>query len=456
MDLKLGILSGARAGEALHFSQPSISVGRHPQVDLRFDPANDRAVSARHALLFFEDGSWHVRDLGSRNGTFVNDQPVQQDARLRSGDRITFGVKGPTVQLASGAGELPGLERAVAAQPMPSRLSTVERVRMELAHRTRRYRAAGIALLIIAIGGISTALFLGDRQRAAWDQERLTMRLHIDSIQWAGSRAVEMLEQQLSDLTRSLRASEQRISELEQGIATALQQGDSGRAAGLREELLEARAGFQNQRSAAELDFASIQAGNRSAVARIFVEFESGEVTSATAFAVRPDGTLLTSRHIMTDAHGEIRPRRIAIQFSDSEQVWPARLLAVSHADLSVVRTENIRGGVPVIKGFNLRPDTLAAGEAVAMLGFPHGGASGGPDQTVGFARPLVSAGVVQQVASDEVQVRGYGAVGASGSPIIDSNGQVVGVVFGGRADPGGHSVFGVSAQVAAQLIDSL
>lgn len=456
MDLQLGILSGARAGESLHFTQSSISVGRHPQVDLRFDPAQDRAVSARHALLFLENGSWYLRDLGSRNGTYLNDRQVQQDERLRSGDRITFGIKGPTVQLAIGSAAILGLDAAVASQRPPARVSTVERVRMEVTRRTRRYRTAGAALLILAAGGIGTALFLGDRQRAAWDRERLTMGLHIDSIYWAGARAVDVLAQQLSDMTAALRESERRIAELEQGIASAERQGDAARAAGLRQELVEVQAGLEYQRTAAELDFASIQAGNRSAVARIFVEFESGEVTSATAFAVRSDGTLITSRHIMTDSDGEIRPRRIAIQFSDSEQVWPARLLAVSHSDLAVVRSDHIIGGVPVIQGFNLQPDTLPAGMPVAMIGFPHGGASGGPDQTVGYARPLLSAGVIHQVRGEQVQVEGYGAVGASGSPIIDAKGEVLGIVFGGRAEPDGHSVFGVPAPIAAQLIESL
>jgi S1-C subfamily serine protease len=54
------------------------------------------------------------------------------------------------------------------------------------------------------------------------------------------------------------------------------------------------------------------------------------------------------------------------------------------------------------------------------------------------------------------MRVQGYGAVGASGSPILDSNGEVVAVVFGGRAEPDGHSVFGVPAPAAARLLESL
>lgn len=456
MEAKLGILTGARAGETLSYSQRTISVGRHPEVDLRFDPASDRAVSARHALLFYEDGNWFIRDLGSRNGTYVNDRPVSEDIRVRNGDRITFGANGPTVQLATDGAPLEGLTAARAAVSAARGPSTVERVRMELARRTKRYRAAGVILIVASVGAVGTALFLGDRARAAWDRERDAMRLQIDSIQWVGSLAVESLNQQLSALALSLRESEVRIAELQQALASAEAQGDRARIAGLRQELEEASTGLRNRQLAAGLDFRSIQERNRHAVARIFVEFATGEVATATAFAVRRDGTLLTSRHIMADPTGAIRPRRIAIQFSDSEQVWPARLLGVSDADVAVVKVDNILGDVPTVHRLNARPDTLAAGTPVAMLGFPHGGAPGEADQTVGFARPLLSAGVVQETSAGQIQVQGYGAVGASGSPILDENGEVVAIVFGGRTDPDGHSVFGVSAPAAQRLLDRL
>lgn len=54
----------------------------------------DGSVSRRHAELTREpDGAWVVTDLGSSNGTRVNDQAVQRQV-LAAGDRVAFGSVG--------------------------------------------------------------------------------------------------------------------------------------------------------------------------------------------------------------------------------------------------------------------------------------------------------------------------------------------------------------------------
>ncbi|MEX2373349.1 MAG: FHA domain-containing protein [Dehalococcoidia bacterium] len=51
----------------------------------------DRRVSARHARIVRRDGGWWVEDLGSTNGTFVDERPVQGAARIRRDTRLRFG-----------------------------------------------------------------------------------------------------------------------------------------------------------------------------------------------------------------------------------------------------------------------------------------------------------------------------------------------------------------------------
>jgi pSer/pThr/pTyr-binding forkhead associated (FHA) protein len=48
-------------------------------------------VSRRHARITIENGSVHLEDLGSRNGTRLNDKPVGGASPLADGDRISIG-----------------------------------------------------------------------------------------------------------------------------------------------------------------------------------------------------------------------------------------------------------------------------------------------------------------------------------------------------------------------------
>jgi pSer/pThr/pTyr-binding forkhead associated (FHA) protein len=53
--------------------------------------ADDSYVSQVHARMFQRDTKTFVEDLGSKNGTFVNDERVNVPTRVRKGDRIRFG-----------------------------------------------------------------------------------------------------------------------------------------------------------------------------------------------------------------------------------------------------------------------------------------------------------------------------------------------------------------------------
>jgi hypothetical protein len=65
-------------------------VGRSPRAALQLDSSY---VSAQHASLRWHGDGWHLKDLGSKNGTFVGDVQVKpgQSHRLDRGSTITFG-----------------------------------------------------------------------------------------------------------------------------------------------------------------------------------------------------------------------------------------------------------------------------------------------------------------------------------------------------------------------------
>jgi hypothetical protein len=73
--------------------EPHHLVGRSEHCSLRLP---DSYVSAEHASIRWDGTSWLVKDLGSRNGTFVDDVPLTpaSAAALKLDSRIAFGDQG--------------------------------------------------------------------------------------------------------------------------------------------------------------------------------------------------------------------------------------------------------------------------------------------------------------------------------------------------------------------------
>lgn len=82
---------GHNWGDARSFTH-NFTIGRAPDCDV---VVNDPSVSRRHAEIRWHDGAWHLHDLGSRNGTYVDGEKVQ-DTRLPGSCLVKLGV-GDTV-----------------------------------------------------------------------------------------------------------------------------------------------------------------------------------------------------------------------------------------------------------------------------------------------------------------------------------------------------------------------
>ncbi|WP_067842978.1 FHA domain-containing protein [Nocardia lijiangensis] len=82
-------------GTEILIGKRSVSQGLHPDIDLGIAPA-DAGVSRAHALLHLTPTGLTVTDLGSTNGTSLNDSdeliPAEQPVALRSGDRVHVGA----------------------------------------------------------------------------------------------------------------------------------------------------------------------------------------------------------------------------------------------------------------------------------------------------------------------------------------------------------------------------
>jgi len=68
--------------------QPMTLLGRNADSTI---PLADSAASGQHARLSHENGTWWIEDLGSRNGTLLNDLPLSKPTSLTDGDIIGIG-----------------------------------------------------------------------------------------------------------------------------------------------------------------------------------------------------------------------------------------------------------------------------------------------------------------------------------------------------------------------------
>lgn len=93
----------------------SITVGRERTAGLWLD---DKTLSREHTKFYVEGGKLFVRDLESKNGTFLNGVQVRNTQALKPGDRVKVGLA--TFTVLAEAGAMPAVQAPVAQAPRPA------------------------------------------------------------------------------------------------------------------------------------------------------------------------------------------------------------------------------------------------------------------------------------------------------------------------------------------------
>ncbi len=466
MKCELRIIGGARAGQRDVYDKSYIGIGRHPLSDVRFDAEKDLDASTRHAAIVKTGETYVLRDLGSTNGTFVNGEKLTADRPLKDGDVLKFGVHGPEVSFhavreSENEGEVvmpavhapprkvnptapeglqavkksapapaaadvdgatqdvPALPKGMRPPPPPSKTSVL---RAEISHQQSRFRALAVTLFVLIIGALGI-------------------------VYWQGKKSTEVITGQqnaVDSLTRELIAMRhlkaQADSERTALTAQLRTEQDPARRTQLTSRIATVEARSAAITVAQGVDYTAIKNMNERAVAQIFVRFaDTTKSWAGTAFSVNSAGAMLTNKHTLTGENGET-PRDIAVQFSGSSDVLPARLVKLSpDLDLAVIQLES-QGPFPAIKGF--ANAAAAEGAPIATIGFPGGG-----------RRATMTTGSVTRIIPDSLyELDSFSGVGASGSPIFDRDGMVIGVEFGGLAGSGGRAIVGLPISRALPL----
>ncbi len=464
MKCELRIVSGARAGHRDVYEKSYIGIGRHPLSDVRFDAEQDLDASTRHGAIVKSGEAFILRDLGSTNGTYVNGEKLSGERTLADGDVMKFGVHGPEVSfhLVHEESDAEVVMEAVHAPPkvnptkpegtpaqsldegarrpttpadltpaapmrppspagrQPSKTSVL---RAQITHQQSRARGLALALVILVLGALGVVYWQGRQSNTV----------------------IAGIEHQRDSLTFEL-AALRRLKTRTDSEKTSLQNALAAELDPARRVQLTSRIDTFSRRSAAiqqaqGVDYTAIRNLNDKAVAIIYVRFaDTSRMWTGTAFSVSTSGVMLTNRHVVTADDGST-PRDIAIQFSGSTEVLPARLVTTSpDADVAVIQLES-RGPFPAIAGFADAP--AAVGEPIALIGFPGGGTRA----------TLVTGSVTNVIADSLYELESFSGVGASGSPIFDRTGKVIGIEFGGRVGSGGRAIVGLPISRALGLL---
>ena len=101
MTWKIEAISGDLTGQEISIDRDML-IGRHQSADIALQAAE---ISRKHAAFLIKEDALWVQDLGSSNGTFVNDVRIAEETRLKEGDLVQFAslkfsVLAPAVQIA--------------------------------------------------------------------------------------------------------------------------------------------------------------------------------------------------------------------------------------------------------------------------------------------------------------------------------------------------------------------
>ena len=122
--LQLLVQQGPRAGQSFDLDKPVITLGREAGSDIVLE---DPQVSRHHARLTLQAGGYVIEDLGSTNGTFINEQRlagaqlINPGDKLRLGDNVVLSVSGSlgVGETVVGHGQAPTLPPSFGAPPPP-------------------------------------------------------------------------------------------------------------------------------------------------------------------------------------------------------------------------------------------------------------------------------------------------------------------------------------------------
>ena len=499
MHFTVQVVRGARPGASREFREldaGGATFGRGGEVDFAFSPDDVTVSRGVHFRVIAEDAAGGLRIRNEhRNPLFLSErgggarQPVAQgeERTVRDETTIQVGEGGPVLVL-SLPSLAPATQSRIQAAGVTTRVAAIEESVVESVRTSRRWLpVAFVSIAALAAGGWALSerfgersdrievqvSLLGDALGSSRDQiAALSVRLKsLDSREEAGSAGMSALASRMEGLEIEAAAgtSEERLSAAlaaaRESVYVAAVRGPTGRLSGIGTAW---KVGARSVATNAHVGIALLESvglalpeGGRGAV-------PLGEGPQPLEVVLLRPAADPAARVVLAVASIEIHPGFLrygsdypdpAFRFNGLGGIEQLDWLGVCDTGVLTTREE--------IPGASLRlagPERLArlrGGDPVGAIGFPglsRGSGDENPD-------PVISIGHVQATmdpfgetsAAEESCILVLDlatAPGSSGSPVIDTDGQVVGLVHATRATQAHSFHFGQRVDLLAELLD--
>lgn len=176
---------GELAGEQWSIVGDEFLIGRGGDCDLTLP---ERQVSRHHARILRRPGYFTLEDLGSKNGTHLNGQPVTESARLQDGDEIQIALAVKLVFIGTGATMPLTFE-----PPKPARILEIDEAERSVSIRGKKLDPP------LSLAQFRLLQLLYDADGAVCSRDDIV------DVVWPGTEGLGVSEQAIDALVRRLR-----------------------------------------------------------------------------------------------------------------------------------------------------------------------------------------------------------------------------------------------------------